>query len=137
MKLAIFGSRTLFSDFAKHEIEKEINLLYDKIEYIITAAEPDGICKLAQEIAKEKCIPIKLYYADNKKYAAGKYEKRSEFVISECDLILFYHDGKSKGTLNEIKVAEKLKKESKYFVLPVVEGLFDWTINNVKTTINA
>lgn len=108
MNLLIFGSRAV-------EIESTRKLIRDYIEKIIpdkilTANDPDGVCALAQEIAKEMSIPLTLYFLD-KKRNQGMYHHRSVKATSDCDMVVFFYNGTSKGTANEIKVAEQLRKK--------------------------
>ena len=114
MKLLIFGSRTLSGDSVKNIIKATVNKIGADI--IATAGEPKGVCKEAREYAAREKIELHLFYANNKKYAAGKYERRSIDALRYCDAVLFIHDGSSKGTENEIKEAEKMKIERVFYV---------------------
>lgn len=107
MKMAIFGSRTLSG-------EKVIEIIVNSVqtfepESIITSGETLGVCEEARICSRYLAIPLKVYWLDESK-CAGKYHHRSIAVLTECDKCLFIHDGKSKGTLNEIEVAQKLGK---------------------------
>ena len=107
MKLAIFGSRHVFGAKVVKAIKKEIE--NNEAEYILTAAEPMGVCKIARELAKDVGKPLILYYL-NKSKNAGMYHHRSVAVLKDCDKCLFIWDGESKGTKNEIDVCIKLDK---------------------------
>jgi hypothetical protein len=74
---------------------------------IVTAGEPQGVCHEARTVAQERSLPLTLHWLQPKERAAGKYHWRSVAVLSDCDLCLFLHDGKSAGTRNEIKIAVK------------------------------
>lgn len=131
-RLAIFGSRTLLSTKVFDFMVSEITRLAPA--EIVTAAEPAGVCELAQKAAKQLKIPLKVHYADNDKYAAGKYERRSIAVLSSCDICLFLHDGTSKGTKNEIAVAKRLKKPFIYHKIQVaIEDLNTGDVFNFPT----
>lgn len=108
-KLCIFGSRTLFKKEVIKVISDYIDAFSPKI--IITAAEPMGVCKIARDLAKTKCIPITLYYLNKEKFAAGQYEKRGRAALADADFCLFVWDGKSKGTSNEIQDCIKMGVE--------------------------
>ena len=116
MKLAFFGSRTLFNDTAKGAIYEAIAL--HKPDEILTASEPDGVCKLAQQVAKEKAIPLTVYFL-NFKYLRGAFEHRSKEVIENADFVVLLHDGKSKGTMNELEQVKKMRKKWSYELIEV------------------
>jgi hypothetical protein len=116
MKLCIFGSRTLYDERVKILILETI--LKFNPELIITSAEPEGVCQMGRDIAKERAIPLKLHFL-NFKYLRGAFEHRSIDILKEVDFVLFIHDGKSKGTLNEKKLADKMKIPYQYEVLEV------------------
>ena len=105
IRLGVHGSRTL-------EDERVKILLLDEIEkrnagVIVTHAEPDGVCKIARQLAKELAIPLHLHFL-NFKYRAGAFEHRSKAVMQDSDCGIFIHDGKSKGTQNELSLCKKM-----------------------------
>ena len=104
-KLSVHGSRTLQDERVKIILIEEIEK-YGVTE-IVTHAEPEGVCEVARRLAKERAIPLKLHFL-NFKYLRGAFEHRSKDVFKDCDRAIFIHDGKSKGTSNEVKLAEKL-----------------------------
>jgi len=109
--LAFQGSRILDSqkviEIIKMEIEKH------NPEYVITSGEASGVCEKTREYCKRNGIPLKLHFLQ-KKYARGIYHHRSIAVIKESSFCVFIHDGKSKGTQNEIEIAKKLNKPMSY-----------------------
>jgi uncharacterized cupredoxin-like copper-binding protein len=104
-KLGIFGSRSLWDSRAEKILYDEI-IKYNVTE-IITAGEPQGVCEHARKIAQKYSIPLKLYFLDFK-HLAGAYEHRSINVFKACERMVFVHDGKNKGTKNEIVIAQKM-----------------------------
>ncbi len=113
MILSFQGSRILDGDEVIEIIEKEIKR--HNPEYIVTSGEADGVCRLAREYCRRNGIPLKLHYLQIKKYARGAYHYRSLAVIKESDYVIFIHDGRSKGTKNELEIAKKLKKPYTYY----------------------
>lgn len=99
-RMAVFGSRTLRDDRVLKLIDQYVLQKQSKI--IVTAAEPAGICTVAQKYAREKKIPLQVHFLQGDKYAKGMHEHRSDAVINASDCVLFIHDGISKGTYNEI-----------------------------------
>jgi hypothetical protein len=106
MKLAIFGSRTLCDKRVEETIQKYIDELQPNV--IITSGETSGVNEIARAKARENKITLTLEFANNKKYAQGKYEKRSIAILKQADMALFIHDGNSKGTRNELIVCKKM-----------------------------
>lgn len=119
--LAVFGSRTLYGQPVIALIEKHASSLRAKL--IVTAAEPAGVCKSAQKYAQSKSIPLQVHFLDKVKYARGVWEHRSDHVICASDLVLFIHDGKSKGTYNEVLRAIRFKKPFIYERLSLDDGI--------------
>lgn len=105
MKMSAHGSRTLDDERVKIILLEEITK--NGVEEIVTHGEPDGVCGVARKLCREKAIPLKLHFL-NFKYLRGAFEHRSKAVLKDSDLALFIHDGKSKGTSNELKLAEKM-----------------------------
>ena len=105
MKLSIHGSRTLYDERVRIIILEELERHQPTV--IITHAEPEGVCEVARDICREKAIPLKLYFL-NFRYLRGAFERRSKDVLRDSDYAIFIHDGSSKGTHNEILLAEKM-----------------------------
>ena len=105
MKMAVFGSRSLAGKVVRAAVEAAVDA--HGATAIVTAGEPQGVCHEARTVAQERSLPLTLHWLQPKERAAGKYHWRSVAVLSDCDLCLFLHDGKSAGTRNEIKIAVK------------------------------
>lgn len=111
MKLAIIGSRTIID---KEKIFLELEEIYKtkKIDLVVSggAKGPDSI---GEYWAKEKGIPVKVFLPDwvNLGKSAGMI--RNKDIIQECDMVIAFWDGKSKGTLNAIEIAKKMNKKVK------------------------
>ncbi len=114
--LGIFGSRSLNDERVKI-------LILDAIAqwqpaYLVTTQEPQGVCEVAQRVAKETAIPLILHFL-NFRYLRGAFEHRSKEVVKECSHFLLIHDGVSKGTANELKLVKKSGKPYLYEILKV------------------
>jgi len=114
MRLSFHGSRGLSDERVQILILEAI----DKYQPngIVTHAEPDGVCGLARRIAKELAIPLTVHYL-NFKYRRGAFEHRSIDVLKDSDRAVFIHDGTSKGTSNEVKLAVKYGIPHDYHVV--------------------
>ena len=91
MKLAIFGSRTLSDERVETYIQSKIEELQP--DTIITSGETTGVNEIARNKARENKIRLILEFADNNKYAQGKYEHRSIEILKQADKALFIHAG--------------------------------------------
>lgn len=111
-RLAFCGSRTCNGEKTREVIQNAID------EYrpgtIVTHGEPAGACTIAQELARECGVSLKLHFLQ-KKYAGGKFERRSKDVFIDSDFCVFVHDGKSKGCSNELEMAKKMGVPYKYY----------------------
>ena len=116
-RLAVFGSRSLadervFALIRRYALELEAAL-------IVTAAEPAGVCQVAQEYARRTKTPLQVHFLQNEKYARGMWHKRSEKVIEASDIVLLIHDGASRGTHNEMLQTIGANKPYIYERIPV------------------
>ena len=114
-RLAFCGSRPLKCQKTKDLILREID--NHQASTIITHGEPDGVCRKAIEVSRQNGYSLKLHHLKPKKRAAGKYEHRSIAVLNDCDFCVFLHDGKSKGTRNELELARKMGIPYSYYIL--------------------
>ena len=106
MKLSVHGSRTLNDERVKIILMEEID--EHGITEIVTHGEPEGVCTVAKELCRELAIPLTLHFL-NFRYLRGAFEHRSKAVLADADRAVLIHDGISKGTSNEKKLAEKMK----------------------------
>ena len=104
-RLAVCGSRSLNDERVKILLLEEIDIRL--ATEIVTHAEPGGVCLVARKLCKEKAIPLKLHFL-NFKFLRGAWEHRTREVFNDCDCAIFIHDGKSKGTANELKIAKRM-----------------------------
>ena len=116
MKLSFHGSRTLKDERVRIIILEEIKK--HNPDVVVTHAEPEGVCEMARKICREKAIPLKLHFL-NFKYLRGAFEHRSKAVLLDSDYAIFIHDGHSKGTSNEQKLADKMGISSTYHVAEI------------------
>lgn len=114
VKMSIHGSRTLSDERVKIILLEEIDK--NKITEIVTHGEPEGVCGIARSLCREIAMPLKLHYL-NFRYRRGAFENRSKAVLLDANIALFIHDGKSKGTNNELKLAKKLKVKCIFYEL--------------------
>lgn len=114
VRLAVCGSRTLKDERVRILLLEEIEA--NNITDLVTHAEPEGVCGVARDIAREKAIPLTLHHL-NFQYMRGAFEHRTMAVFLDCDRTILIHDGISKGTSNELKVAQKMGIPYRYEIL--------------------
>ncbi len=108
MKLAIVGSRT-FDDvrlFIESIPEKS------EIEMIISGGA-NGADLYAEKYAEIENIPLKIFKPQWDVYGKKAGMLRNSDIVNECDKLIAFWDGKSKGTLDSItkaKTQDKLLK---------------------------
>lgn len=115
-RLAVFGSRSLKDDRVTEIIHRHVVELNARM--IVTAAEPAGVCQLAQKYARDHKVPLLVHFLQADKYARGMWEHRSDHVIADSDIVLLVHDGVSHGTHNEMQRTIKFEKPYIYERIP-------------------
>lgn len=119
LRLSVHGSRGLSDERVKVLILEEIAKVNARM--LVTHAEPDGVCRVARELAKEIALPLMLHFLDFKR-RRGAWAHRSEAVLSHCEHSLFIHDGASKGTANELALAVKRRMTYTLHTLAPAKG---------------
>jgi len=109
MKLAIVGSRN-FTDY--NLVNNTIKNLLCPLNYItcIVSGEAKGADFLAKRFAENQGISYIEYLAAWYKYGKSAGFLRNQTIIDNCDMVLAFWDGKSRGTADTIKRAKKAKK---------------------------
>jgi hypothetical protein len=100
MKVAVIGSRT-FTDYAL--LEETLKHIY--ITELISG-ESEGADKLAKRYAAEHDITFSEIPHDPQPIHNRTYQ-----IISRAQLVIAFWDGKSQGTCDLIKYAQKLNKQ--------------------------
>ena len=104
MKLAVVGSRS-FNDF---------NLLCSKLRQIsiseIISGGARGADSLGAKFAKENNIKLTVFPADWDMYGKSAGYIRNKRIIENCDQVIAFWDGNSKGTKHSIDLAKQMNK---------------------------
>ncbi len=108
MKLAIVGSRTGMPR------EKVFGVLYDfqsknKIELVISGGAK-GVDTFAIDWAKKNNIKWNIIYPDWTHFGKPAGAIRNQKIVDQCDEIMIFWDGQSKGTKITLRMVEKAKK---------------------------
>jgi predicted Rossmann fold nucleotide-binding protein DprA/Smf involved in DNA uptake len=108
MKLAVIGSRTFTN---KVLLEKTLARVKTPISLLISGGAI-GADTLAKEWAEENGIPTKIYKPDYDKYGKRAPLERNTIIVEAADCVLVFHDGKSNGTLDALRKAERLGRQT-------------------------
>lgn len=119
MRLSIHGSRTLKDERVKVILLETV--AKHGVTALVTHAEPGGVCEVGRALAKELALPLHLHFLDFSKQR-GAWAHRSVAVLRDSDRAVFIHDGKSKGTTNEMALAVKYDHPHDYHVLKPAKG---------------
>lgn len=120
-RLGVFGSRSL-KDARVLDIISRV-VAERNAGLIVTAAEPSGVCTLAQEWCRKHRFPLQVHFLQKDKYARGMWERRSDHVIANSDLVLLIHDGVSRGTHNEMLRTMHFHVPYVYERIPQMKGM--------------
>jgi len=103
--IAVIGSRN-FRDY------KLMKYILDKIDICcIVSGGAIGADYFAEKYAKENGITSIIYKPNWKKYGKFAGYIRNKDIIDNCDEVIAFWDGKSRGTLHSIKLARKQDKK--------------------------
>lgn len=106
-RVAIVGGR----DFDHYELMFH---LLDKMEIdIIVSGGAPGADSLAERYANDMGIKTLIFKAEWDKYGKSAGFIRNKDIIDNCDSVVAFWDGSSKGTLSSINLAKKQRKEVK------------------------
>ena len=102
MITAIIGSRNC----PKVDIGRYLEVLPDTI----ISGGAIGVDTCAREYAKKNGLKLIEYYPNYAKYGKAAPLKRNKLIVEECDNLLVFWDGISKGTKHTIEYAKKRNK---------------------------
>jgi len=109
MKLAVVGSRT-FTDYQLfYEVLDSILEVHGGMIELISGGAK-GADSLAKRYADDAGIGIKIFAAHWDEFGKGAGMIRNTDIVNECDQLLAFWDGKSRGTLDSITKAVQAKK---------------------------
>jgi hypothetical protein len=113
MKLAIVGSRT-FNGYETLVTEVRYFLigcrvLLSDVSYIISGGA-NGADTLAEIFAKQHQIPMEIFKPDWNKYGMRAGFIRNVKIVDNCDILIAFWDGRSKGTKHSIELAKQAGK---------------------------
>lgn len=113
MKLAIIGSRN-FYDYSYLLSVWGVYFSTRNVTEIISGGAK-GADSLGKKLALEKNIPYVEFKPDWETFGKSAGFMRNVNIIKNCDCVLAFWDGKSKGTGHSLGCAKKEKKNSFIF----------------------
>lgn len=99
-KVAVVGSRS----FTDYELMKKILKPY--LPFVLISGGAQGVDSLAEQFAEEYDLEILIHYPEWNKYGRKAAYIRNSFIIRDCDFLIAFWDGHSKGTKMAIDLAK-------------------------------
>ena len=109
MRLAIIGSRS-FKNL--HVAESVLIAFFPKSTVIteIVSGGAKGADLIGKTLANSHDIKYTEFLPDWHKHGKSAGYIRNKQIVENCDMVLAFHDGLSKGTQHSIDIARTLKK---------------------------
>ena len=105
MRVAVVGSRNYRNRarlyFVLDKYQEEHGLTH------IVSGGAKGADSLAEEYAKERCIPYTIYPANWDRYGRSAGFVRNSQIANDCDAVIAFPLAESKGTRHTMELAEK------------------------------
>lgn len=108
MKLAVVGSRSI-NDYVWIESVLESLMKEEDVTELVSGGAA-GVDSLARRFAEEHSLGFTEILPDWQRYGKIAGFIRNKLIVDYCDLLLAFWNGKSSGTANSIKLAEKQHK---------------------------
>ena len=105
-RIVVAGCRN-FTDYEKVKKRLEIELEVLGSRLVIVSGGAAGADSLGERFAKEHNLEIERFPADWKKYGKAAGPIRNDQMAQVADMVIAFWDGKSKGTENMLRMANK------------------------------
>lgn len=109
MKLAIVGGRD-FTDYSLLYYWADVLFDRDLEEFIVISGGARGADNLGHKYALEKDFKYIVSPAEWDKYGKSAGFLRNQTIVDNCDMVLAFWDGESRGTADTIAKAKRAKK---------------------------
>lgn len=114
MKLAVIGSRGI--NDAEFIVSKLDQLCFEYQVTTIVSGGAKGVDSIAEGWAKDNGIETLIFKPDYQTYAPSIAPlMRNETIVAECDYLIAFWDGRSRGSEFTIKAAKSAGKLLKVF----------------------
>ncbi|MDD5916389.1 MAG: SLOG family protein [Clostridiales bacterium] len=114
MKIAVIGSRSI-----KHA---DLSPFIPADAELIISGGAFGIDRIAEQYARTRGIPIKIIRPDYALHGRSAPLIRNRTIAEECDLLIAFWDGVSRGTVFTIRYARKIGKEVRLYRIQPTDG---------------
>lgn len=112
-RVAVVGSRS-FENFKLLDA-----YLYEYFyPFRLISGGASGADSLAEEFARRRNLKKKIYKANWDKYGKGAGFIRNKKIVKNCDVVVAFWDGESKGTKNTIDLAKEAGKKVYVVMFP-------------------
>jgi hypothetical protein len=116
--IGIVGSRTRSTSIVFSIIEKKFLELYEDGDWICSGGCGQGADKFAEQLAKQKGVPILIFYPNYKKYGVpATFIRNSEIAKHSNILIACVSHDRTGGTEDTIKKFLAEKEKEKLYLL--------------------
>ena len=127
--IGIIGSRRRNSESDYKELLKAFLEVYEDGDELVSGGCWAGGDAFCERIAKEKQIPIKIYYAQWDKLGKGAGFARNTYIARDSDILIALVSGdRTGGAEDTIKKAEKMKKK----IILLTDNKNNDKVSNVK-----
>jgi len=115
MRVAIVGSRKFenkeFLFKCVDEVIEDIkDNLYQDLDLIISGGAA-GADSIAQLYARERGIPIMIFYPKWREYSRAAGPIRNQLIVDNCDAVIAFPVGEAKGTKDTLKKAAQKNRK--------------------------
>lgn len=100
-----------YIDYYLSNIQKENNI-------IILSGCASGADAIGERYAKENNLKVEKHPANWEKYGKSAGPRRNKEMAVNCDYVICFWDGKSKGTKSMINLAKEYKKPIRVIKIP-------------------
>ena len=112
IKIVIAGCRDYNNyEEAKTYIDLCISNIRNGNKIIILSGGASGADKIGERYAKENGFEVEVYPADWGKYGKSAGPIRNKLMAENCDCVICFWDGKSRGTKSMIEYAKMFDKK--------------------------
>lgn len=108
MRVAIVGSRN-FQDLRQVVVYVYDNLVPGR-DVVITGGAR-GVDQTAAEAARIHGCAVVVHEPDYKRYGRGATHVRNKLIVDDCERMVAFWDGKSRGTVGAIRGMREAKKK--------------------------
>lgn len=105
MKLAIIGGR----DFNDYDLLRKCMGLFIFEDIEIISGGATGADSLGERYARNYALSIVIFKPEWEKYGKSAGFIRNQTIVNNCDMVLAFWDGESRGTADTIAKAKKAK----------------------------